>query len=185
MDYAADRPEVGHGGRLPAVMASEIDELLENNAEYAQSFGQAGLPTEPRRRLAVLSCMDSRIDLFAVLGLRNGEAHIVRNAGGVVTDDVVRSLMVSQRLLGTTSVLIIQHTRCGLLGLDERQFRAQLLDETGVTPHFALEAIDDLDQSVRQSIARLRASPFIAGPTAIRGAIYDVDSGRLREVPVP
>ena len=174
------------GGTLPpsheAAPVSSRDDLLQHNLEYARTFDQGGLPTEPARRLAVVACMDSRIDLFAVLGLHNGEAHIIRNAGGVVTDDVIRSLIISQRLLNTTEILVLQHTRCGLYCMDESSLRRRLLSDTGLTPHFAFESFDNLEGNLRQSLARLRASPFIAKDMPASGVIYDVDTGRLREV---
>ena len=162
-----------------------IDELIRNNQAYADSFHTSGLPTQPRRQLAVVACMDSRIDLFAVLGLHNGDAHIIRNAGGVVTDDVMRSLIVSQRLLGTREVLVLQHTRCGLLGLDEEELRDQLVRETGLVPHFAFEAFTDLAENVCLSLERLRSSAFITDTNQVRGVIYDVDTGVLTEVAAP
>lgn len=157
-----------------------IDDALAANRRYAESFTDRELPTRPARRLAVLCCMDSRIDLFAVLGLRNGEAHVVRNAGGIVTEDAIRSLALSHWALGTESILVVQHTRCGLERLDEEALRERVGREAGTeAPRFG--RFDDVAESVRNSVASLRANPLFAGMT-IRGAVYDVDSGRLDEV---
>lgn len=157
-----------------------IDEALAANRRYAESFTDRELPTRPARRLAVLCCMDSRIDLFAVLGLRNGEVHMVRNAGGVVTEDAVRSLALSHWALGTESILVIQHTRCGLERLDEEALRDRIGRETGAeAPRFG--RFEDVTESVGASVAALRANPLFAGMT-VRGAVYDVDTGRLDEV---
>ncbi len=157
-----------------------IDDSLAANRRYAEGFSGRGLPTRPARRLAVLCCMDSRIDLFAVLGLRNGEAHIVRNAGGIVTEDAVRSLALSHWALGTDSILVIQHTRCGLERLDEEGLRGRIREETGAeAPRFG--RFEEVEASVRASLAALGANPLFAGMT-VRGAVYDVDTGRLTEV---
>ena len=159
-----------------------IDEALAANRRHAENFTDRELATRPAKRLAVLCCMDSRIDLFAVLGLRNGEAHIVRNAGGLVTKDAVRSLALSHWALGTDSILVIQHTRCGLERLDEEALRDRIREEAGAEPprfgHF-----DDVAESVRRSVVELRGNPIFAGMT-VRGAVYDVDTGRLDEVTV-
>ena len=157
-----------------------VVELLANNRRYVREFDAANLPTKPRRRLAVVTCMDSRIDLFAVLGLKNGDAHIIRNAGGIVTEDVVRSLTVSRWLLDTRQVLVIQHTRCGLHRLAEDELKARI-EASGLTLPFALGCFDDVVNSVRNSVVQLRANPLLADG-AIRGAVYDVDTGRLEEV---
>ena len=159
---------------------SAIDEALAANRLHAERFTDRELPTRPAKRLAVLCCMDSRIDLFAVLGLRNGEAHIVRNAGGIVTEDAVRSLALSHWALGTDSILVIQHMRCGLERLDEEALRDQIQRETGAQPP-RFGRFEDVEASVRESVATLRANPLFAGMT-VRGAVYDVDSGRLTEV---
>jgi carbonic anhydrase len=161
-----------------------IDELLANNRAFADSLPAAHLDVRPRRKLAIVTCMDSRLDVFAALGLKDGEAHILRNAGGVITDDVIRSLAVSQRRLGTREVMLIHHTDCGMLTLTDDGFRAELLQATGVAPAFAIESFADLDSDVRQSILRVRRSAFVPHRDVVRGFIYDVDSHRLREVEV-
>jgi carbonic anhydrase len=159
-----------------------IDELLENNRAFAGSQPDAELDVRPRRQLAIVTCMDSRLDVFQALGLRDGEAHILRNAGGVITDDVIRSLAVSQRRLGTREVMLVHHTDCGLLKLTDDGFRAELLEESGVAPTFAIESFSDLDADVRQSILRVRRSPFLPHRDAVRGFVYDVATHRLREI---
>jgi carbonic anhydrase len=159
-----------------------IDELLGKNARFAESPRAAHLPLEPSRRLAIVTCMDSRLDVFAALGLGDGEAHVLRNAGGVITDDVIRSLALSQRRLGTRQVMLIHHTDCGLEKVGDDEFRAELQGETGVAPAFAIESFDDVDADVRQSILRVRQSPFLPHRDSVRGFVYDVDSHRLREV---
>jgi carbonic anhydrase len=161
-----------------------IDELLANNRAFADSLPSAHLDVRPRRKLAIVTCMDSRLDVFAALGLKDGEAHILRNAGGVITDDVIRSLAVSQRRLGTREVMLIHHTDCGMLTLTDDGFRAELQDATGVAPAFAIESFSDLDADVRQSILRVRRSAFLPHVDVVRGFVYDVDSHRLREVEV-
>jgi carbonic anhydrase len=158
------------------------DEMLSHNADYASRFVDAELAVAPTRRLAVLACMDSRMDMFNILGLRKGEAHIIRNAGGVVTDDVIRSLCLSQRFLGTREVILIHHTDCGLSKVDEKEFKDALQDELGVKPWWALEAFDDPFEDVAQSIRRLRMTPFLPHREHIRGFVYDVATGRLAEV---
>ena len=158
------------------------DELLRNNEGFSAVFADQGLAVEPRRHLAVVACMDSRMDIFEMLGLAHGDAHIVRNAGGVVTDDVVRSLVVSQRLLGTREIVLVHHTDCGLQKITEDDFKRQIEVETGVKPWWALEAFSDPYQDVRQSMARLHMSPFVLHKDHIRGFVYDVDNGRLVEV---
>jgi carbonic anhydrase len=159
-----------------------IDELLANNRAFADSLPAAHLDVRPRRRLAVVTCMDSRLDVFAALGLGHGEAHILRNAGGVITDDVIRSLAVSQRRLGTREVMLIHHTDCGLMTLTEDGFRAELQQDSGIAPPFAIESFTDLDADVRQSILRVRRSPFLLHREIVRGFVYGVESHRLREV---
>jgi carbonic anhydrase len=160
---------------------SSTDELLRNNQEYAASFS-GDLPMPPGKGVAVVACMDARLNVYALLGLRDGEAHVIRNAGGVVTDDVIRSLTISQRLLGTGEVILIHHTDCGMLTFKDDAVKADIEAETGVRPPFALEAFPDLDQDVRQSIARIKASPFVPRKDAVRGFVFDVGTGALREV---
>ena len=161
-----------------------IDELLQNNSAFADGLPAQHLDVRPRRRLAIVTCMDSRLDVFAALGLHDGEAHILRNAGGVVTDDVIRSLAVSQRRLGTREVMLIHHTDCGMQSLTDDGFRAELQEATGVAPAFAIESFSDLDADVRQSVLRVRRSDFLLHRDLVRGFIYDVDSHRLREIAV-
>lgn len=158
------------------------DELIAKNADYVTRFDADGLGVAPTRNLAVVACMDSRMDVFELLGLRNGEAHVIRNAGGVVTDDVIRSLCLSQRLLGTREVVLVHHTDCGLQKVEETSFKAELEAELGIKPWWSLEAFVDPYTDVRQSIARLRQSPFVTHTDHIRGFVYDVTDGRLHEV---
>jgi len=162
-----------------------IDELIDNNRRFADSLQPVHLDVSPSRRLAVVTCMDSRLDVFAALGLGDGEAHVLRNAGGVITDDVIRSLAISQRRLGTRETMLIHHTDCGMLKLSDDGFRAELQEATGVAPAFAIESFGDIDADVRQSILRVRQSPFIPHRDVVRGFVYDVDSHRLREVTAP
>ena len=159
-----------------------IDELLANNSEFASSLASRHLDVRPSRRLAIVTCMDSRLDVFAALGLGDGEAHVLRNAGGVVSDDVIRSLAISQRLLGTREVMLVHHTDCGMEKLTDDGFRAELREATGVAPGFAIESFADADADVRQSIERVRNSPFLLHRDVVRGFVYDVDDHRLREV---
>ncbi len=159
-----------------------IDELVANNAAFTARRGHRHLDVWPSRRLAIVSCMDSRLDIFAALGLKEGEAHILRNSGGVVTDDVVRSLALSQRRLGTTEVMLIHHTDCGLQQVTDDGFRAELQQSTGMAPAFAIESFTDVDADVRQSIVRIRRSLFLAHRERVRGFVYETDSGHLREV---
>jgi carbonic anhydrase len=161
-----------------------IDELLDNNRDFSEPLADRHLDVRPSRRLAIVTCMDSRLDVFAALGLGDGEAHVLRNAGGVVTDDTIRSLAISQRKLGTREVMLIHHTDCGMQTLTDDGFRAELREETGVAPAFAIESFSDVDASVRQSILRVRRSDFIPHREAVRGFVYDVDTHRLREVEV-
>jgi carbonic anhydrase len=161
-----------------------IDDLLANNQRFAASLPEHHLDVHPRRRLAIVTCMDSRLDVFAALGLGQGEAHVLRNAGGVITDDVIRSLAISQRRLGTTEVMLIHHTDCGLLKLSDDSFRAELQEDTGVAPAFAIESFADVDADVRQSILRVRRSTFLPHRDSVRGFVYDVDNHRLREISV-
>jgi len=171
-----------------------IDELLANNRAFAASLPQTASPTgsmdsptlsmRPRLQLAVVTCMDSRLNVFAALGLRDGEAHVLRNAGGVITDDVIRSLAISQRRLGTREVMLIHHNDCGMQKITDDGFRAELQAATGVAPQFAIESFSDLDADVRQSVLRVRRSPFLPHRDAVRGFVYDVDTHRLHEVEV-
>jgi carbonic anhydrase len=161
---------------------STTDELLANNEGYAASFDKGELPLPPGRKLAVVACMDARLNVYAMLGLQEGEAHVIRNAGGVVSDDVIRSIAISQRLLGTEEIILIHHTDCGMLTFTDDEFKASIEQDTGIRPEWAAEAFPDLDGDVRQSIARLQASPFIPRKDAIRGFVYEVHNGRLREV---
>jgi len=161
---------------------STTDELLANNAAYAATFDKGDLPLPPARKLAVVACMDARLNPYGVLGLSEGDAHIIRNAGGVVTDDEIRSLAISQRLLGTEEIVLIHHTDCGMLTFTDDEFKRSIQDETGIKPEWAAEAFSDLDEDVRQSIARIKASPFIPRKDSVRGFVYDVGTGRLREV---
>ena len=158
------------------------DELLKHNARYAASFTKGALPTPPAKRVAVLACMDARLDPARALGLEEGDAHVIRNAGGVVTEDAIRSLVISQRLLGTTEIVLIHHTECGMLSFTDEGLKEQIRQDTGVRPPFALGAFADLDEDVRESIARIKASPFVKRKDVVRGFVYDVKSGRLREV---
>ncbi|HZV52403.1 MAG TPA: carbonic anhydrase [Candidatus Dormibacteraeota bacterium] len=160
---------------------SIVDELLENNRRYARSFTRGGLPAPPAKKLAVVACMDARLDVHRILGLEEGDAHVIRNAGGVITEDVIRSLLISQRLLGTEEIVLIHHTDCGMLTFRDDEVRRQVQEETGVRPPFALEAFDDPAEDIRQSIARIRSSLFIPRKN-VRGFVYDVRSGLLQEV---
>jgi carbonic anhydrase len=157
------------------------DELLANNAAYAQTFA-GPLPLRPSKQVAVLACMDARLDVYRILGLNDGESHVIRNAGGVVTDDEIRSLAISQRLLGTKEIILIHHTDCGMLTFTDDGFKQSIQDELGIKPAWAAEAFDDLAIDVRQSIARIRANPFIPNKDSIRGFIFDVGTGKLAEV---
>jgi len=161
---------------------SVTDELVANNEAYAARFDKGDLQIPPSRKVAVLACMDARLDPNGILGLHEGDAHVIRNAGGVVTDDEIRSLAISQRLLGTEEIILIHHTDCGMLTFSDDDFRRSIQDETGIKPEWAAEAFSDLDEDVRQSIARIAASPFIPRKDSIRGFVYEVETGRLREV---
>jgi carbonic anhydrase len=161
---------------------STIDELLTNASAYGESFTSGDLPLPPAKRVAVVACMDARLNPYGLLGLHEGDAHVIRNAGGVITDDEIRSLAISQRLLGTEEIMLIHHTDCGMLTFSDDEFRRQVQEETGVKPEWAAEAFDDLEEDVRQSIARIKASPFIPKKDAVRGFVYEVESGQLREV---
>jgi carbonic anhydrase len=161
---------------------SVTDELLEHNDAYARDFSSGGLPMPPGKQVAVVACMDARLNVYGMLGLAEGDAHVIRNAGGVVTDDVLRSLLISQRLLGTREVVLIHHTDCGMLTFTDDEVRSAVQADTGLKPPFALEAFDDLDTDVHQSIARIKASPFVPDKGSIRGFVFDVATGKLREV---
>ncbi len=161
-----------------------IDSLLENNQAFAAGLAERHLDVEPQRHLAIVTCMDSRLDVFAALGLAHGEAHVLRNAGGVITDDVIRSLAISQRRLGTREVMLIHHNDCGMQKITDDGFRMELQETTGVAPSFAIESFADVEEDVRQSIRRVRSSPFLPHRDVVRGFVYDVDSHRLHEVEV-
>ena len=161
---------------------SSTDALVANAEQYAADFDKGHLPLPPGLNVLVVACMDARLNPYGVLGLTEGDAHVVRNAGGVVTDDVLRSITISQRLLGTTEIILIHHTGCGMLTFRDDDVKDQIEAETGLRPPFALEAFGDLDGDVRQSIARIKASPFIPNKDSIRGFVYEVETGRLREV---
>jgi carbonic anhydrase len=161
---------------------SITDDLVSNNDAYVASFDKGDLPLPPGKKVAVVACMDARLNVYGALGLQEGDAHVIRNAGGVVTDDEIRSLAISQRLLGTEEIILIHHTDCGMLTFTDDQFRAAIHEDTGIKPEWAAESFDDLDADVRQSIARIKASPFIPRKESVRGFVYDVKTGRLREV---
>jgi carbonic anhydrase len=161
---------------------STTDQLLDNAGRYAADFDKGSLAMPPGRKVAVLACMDARINPYGLLGLSEGDAHVIRNAGGVVTSDAIRSLAISQRLLGTEEVILIHHTDCGMLTFSDDDFRRQVQEDTGIKPEWAAEAFSDLDEDVRQSIARIKASPFIPHKDRVRGFVYDVHDGSLREV---
>lgn len=195
-DYCevVDRRSVAFSVRIPGLyrgrlaptaesgsVVSVTDEFLANNTVYAESFaGPLSLP--PSRRLAVVACMDARMDIYRILGLRDGDAHVIRNAGGAVTGDAIRSLAISQRLLGTREIILIHHTRCGMLTFTDDDFRQDIEKDTGIRPEWAVEAFVDLEKDVRQSIRRITASPFIPRKDAIRGFVFDVATGCLDEV---
>ena len=159
-----------------------IDELVRNADSYSDSFESGELPLPPAKRVAVVACMDARLNPYGLLGLQEGDAHVIRNAGGVITDDEIRSLSISQRLLGTEEVILIHHTDCGMLTFSDDDFRRQIQQETGIKPEWAAEAFDDLEEDVRQSIARIKASPFVPRKDHVRGFVYDVKTGSLTEV---
>jgi len=160
---------------------SVTDDLLANNARYAGSFS-GPLPMPPGKHVAVVACMDARLDVYRILGLNEGEAHVIRNAGGVITDDEIRSLAISQRLLGTQEIILIHHTDCGMLTFTDDQFKKSIQDETGIKPPWAAEAFPNLEEDVQQSIARIKASPFVPNKSSIRGFVFDVATGKLNEV---
>ena len=161
---------------------TEIETLLKNNEAYAASFDKGDLPLPPGRRVAVLACMDARLDPARALGLEEGDAHVIRNAGGVLTDDALRSLAISQNLLGTEEIVLIHHTDCGMLTFTDEQFAEKLESETGSRPEWRAHAFSDLEQDVRDAIERIRASPFVPRKDSVRGFVYEVETGRLREV---
>jgi len=160
---------------------SITDDYLANNSEYTRTF-TGPLPLPPSKHVAVVACMDARLDVYAILGLGAGEAHVIRNAGGVVTDDEIRSLAISQRLLGTSEIILIHHTDCGMLTFTDDEFKRSIQDETGIKPEWAAESFTDIDEDVRQSIARIKANPFVVHTDAVRGFVFDVATGALREV---
>ena len=161
---------------------SSTDECLSNAEAYAASFDKGDLPLPPAKKLAVLACMDARLNPYGILGLQEGDAHVIRNAGGVVTDDEIRSLAISQRLLGTEEIILIHHTDCGMLTFTDDEFKRSLQDDVGIKPVWAVETFPDLDEDVKQSIARIKASPFIPNKDSVRGFVYEVETGNLREV---
>ena len=161
---------------------SATDDVLKKNAQYAEGFDKAGLSAPPSLNMAVVACMDARLDTHKLLGIQEGDAHVIRNAGGVVTDDVIRSLVISQRLLGTQEVVLIHHTDCGMMTFRDDDVKDEIQADTGLRPAFAMEAFGDLEGDVRQSIARIKASPFISAKDQIRGFVYDCTTGRLNEV---
>jgi len=163
---------------------SVTDDLLANNARYTETF-TGPLPLPPGKHVAIVACMDARLDVYRILGLNEGEAHVIRNAGGVVTDDEIRSLAISQRLLGTQEIILIHHTDCGMLTFTDDQFKKSIQDETGIKPAWGAEAFLDLDEDVRQSIARIKASPFVPNKDSIRGFVFDVATGKLHEAQDP
>ena len=162
---------------------SVTDDLLKNNEEYARNFDKGDLPLPPAKGVAVVACMDARLDVHGMLGLELGDAHVIRNAGGVITDDEIRSLLISQRLLGTTEVILIHHTGCGMLTFSDDEVADQIESDTGVRPPFPLESFPDLEGNVRDSMEKIKTSPFIPNKDAVRGFVYEVETGRLREVP--
>jgi carbonic anhydrase len=161
---------------------SVTDQLLRNNADYAASFNSGDLPMPPGKGVAVVACMDARLNVYGALGLHEGDAHVIRNAGGVVSEDAIRSLVISQRLLGTREIVLIHHSDCGMLTFSDDEVKAAIEADTGLRPSFALEAFPDLERNVRQSIARIKANPFIPNKDRVRGFIFDVHSGVLKEV---
>ena len=158
------------------------NELLKNNQAYESAFDKEDLPMPPGKGVAVVACMDARLDVYQILGLELGEAHVIRNAGGVVSEDVIRSLLISQRLLGTKEIILVHHTDCGMLTFQDDEVKDQIVADTGARPHFALEAFPDVDDDIRQSIVRLKANPFIDHKDHIRGFVFDVNTGGLKEI---
>ena len=158
------------------------DELLKNAEAYAASFDKADLPMPPAKQIAIVACMDARLNPYGLLGLSEGDAHVIRNAGGVVTQDELRSLAISQRLLGTKEIILIHHTDCGMLTFTDDDFKRAIQDDTGIKPQWAAEAFDDLEDDVRQSLRRIEVSPFVTRHESARGFVFDVATGRLNEV---
>ena len=161
---------------------SQTDELLRNAEKYAEDFDKGDLPMPPGRKVAIVACMDARLSPFALLGLEVGDAHVIRNAGGVVTEDEIRSLAISQRLLGTEEIILLHHTDCGMQTFTDDEFRQSIQEETGIKPTWSAECFSDVDEDLRQSLARIQASPFIPKKDSVRGFVYEVETGRLREV---
>jgi len=161
---------------------SVTDELLANNAAYADAFDKGDLPLPPAKKVTVLACMDARLNVFGALGLQEGDAHVIRNAGGVATDGEIRSLAISQRLLGTEEIILIHHTDCGMLTFNDDDFKRTIQDEVGIEPEWVAESFTDLDEDLRKTVARIKASPFIPKTDRVRGFVYDVATGALREV---
>jgi carbonic anhydrase len=161
---------------------SVTEELLENNKAYAESFDKGDLPIPPAKGVAVVTCMDARLNVYGMLGLQEGDAHVISNAGGVITDDEIRSLAISQRLLGTREIVLIHHTDCGMLTFTDDELKQQIQDDVGIKPHFPMESFTDLEDDVRQSIARIQASPFLPHKDSVRGFVYEIETGRLLEV---
>jgi carbonic anhydrase len=161
---------------------SVIDEFVHNAESYAEHFDKGALPLPPAKHVAIVACMDARLNPYGLLGLAEGDAHVIRNAGGAITDDEIRSLTISQRLLGTEEIMLIHHSDCGMLTFKDDDFRREVHADTGIRPEWAAEAFDDLDEDVRQSIARIKASPFIPKKDTVRGFVYEVKTGKLREV---
>lgn len=170
---------------MPKAARAFHDEIIGHNREWAESFAFAGLATVPQRHMAVVTCMDSRIDVFAALGLKLGEAHVIRNAGGIVTDDVIRSLTISQRFLETRAIVVIQHTRCGMQTFEDDDLRNDLEKETGHRPEWPIGAFSDLTESVRASVDKIRTSPFVRHRDLVWGGVYDVETGVITEVATP
>ncbi|HYN99534.1 MAG TPA: carbonic anhydrase [Actinomycetota bacterium] len=161
---------------------SVTEQLLKNNDDYAASFDKGGLPMPPAKQTAVLACMDARLNVYGILGLQEGDVHVIRNAGGVASDDAIRSLTLSQRLLGTKEIILIHHTDCGMLTFTDDALAREIQDEIGLKPRFSMESFPDLDEDVRQSMARIKDSPYIPHRDSVRGFVYDVETGKLREV---
>ena len=161
---------------------SVTDDLVRNAEAYSEDFDKGDLPMPPGRKVAIVACMDARLNPQGLLGLEEGDAHVIRNAGGIVTEDAIRSLAISQRLLGTEEIVLIHHTDCGMLTCTDDDFRRGIADETGIKPGWAAESFGDLDEDLRQSVARISASPFIPKKDSVRGFVYEVETGRLREV---
>src|SRR6266571_413027 len=161
---------------------STTDELLKNNEAFAEGFDKGDLPIPPAKKVAVVACMDARVNPYPILGLELGDAHVIRNAGGVITDDEIRSLAISQRLLGTEEIILIHHTDCGMLTFTDDAFRRSIQDDVGIKPPWSAESFTNIEEDVRQSVARIKASPFIPHTDAVRGFVFDVATGKLNEV---